>query len=67
MNQNGDTPIASQITITFYTDGRVNVNGPLENKVICLGLLAVAQHQVNNYVPKRVDVVDPAIIQKFIK
>lgn len=67
MNHNGDDKIAAQITITLYKDGRVQMNGPLENKVICLGLLAVGTDQVNRYVLKQIEAVDPAIIEKFIK
>lgn len=36
-------------TITLQPDGRVDINGPLENKVICFGLLTIAQHLVHEY------------------
>ena len=67
MTENGDRKIASRITVTLYDDGRINVNGPLENRVICLGLLAVATDQVNKYVLPKIETVDPAVIAKFTK
>ena len=36
------------LTIKLSPDGRIDVRGPLDNKVVCLGLLAIAQDLVLN-------------------
>jgi len=44
------------ITLTITLDeatGSTNVNGPLENKIICYGLLKLAEQIVANYEPPK--------------
>lgn len=38
-------------TITMTTAGGVNVRGPLQNKMLCYGMLELARDVVTNYKP----------------
>ena len=46
-----------QLTITFTPDGKVNVNGPLADKLFCLKMLAQAIVLVAEYQAPRVSLV----------
>jgi hypothetical protein len=37
------------LTITQTEEGRLTVNGPLANKVLCYGLLTAAQDAIRDY------------------
>ena len=37
------------LTITQTEDGRLTVNGPIANKVLCYGLLSAAQDAIRDY------------------
>jgi len=39
------------IIIEVTEEGKVSMNGPLENKVLCYGLLEVAKDLVRNHQP----------------
>jgi hypothetical protein len=53
-------PIAA-ITVSLLPDGRVNVQGQFDNKVVALGLLAMGQKYVADYDPaKQPGLVIPA-------
>lgn len=41
-----------QIVISMTQDGQVSVNGPLENKVLMLGLLEIAKDLVLKHKPE---------------
>lgn len=43
-----------QLIVTRGPDGRVNVNGPLEDKLTCLKLLAIAAQAVCDFEPRRI-------------
>lgn len=48
MTNNGSRePIT--LTITLSPDGQLNVNGPLHNRIICLGMLEMAKAVVVNF------------------
>jgi hypothetical protein len=38
-----------EIVITMDEAGRVSVNGPLENKILCFGLLEVAKEAIKDF------------------
>ncbi|MEK7161002.1 MAG: hypothetical protein AAB724_03160, partial [Patescibacteria group bacterium] len=40
--------------IELLEDGNININGPLENKVLCYGLLEMGKVLVTNYENKKV-------------
>ena len=52
--------VAVEMSIILFADGRITVKGPLENKILCWGLLeaakkTVSEHQQSNLVvPKLV-------------
>lgn len=37
------------LTVTLYTDGRIHVTGPLDNKLACYGMLELARDAVASY------------------
>lgn len=43
-----------QILVTRDPQGRVNVNGPLEDKLTCLKMLAIAMQAVCDFEPRRI-------------
>lgn len=43
--------MAIQLVITLQPNGRVDVTGPIQEKLLCLGLLAMAQTIVVQYDP----------------
>jgi len=45
----------TKITITINERGNVSVNGPLDNKLLCYGLLEIARDAVKDYKPKVVE------------
>ncbi len=48
-----------KLEIIMSPDGRVGVNGPLDNKVLCLGLLELAKDIVIKYEHKMIQVASP--------
>lgn len=46
----GVPPTLIQIVVTFNpSDGEINVNGPLHDKIFCLGILDIAKEIVRNF------------------
>lgn len=43
-----------KILIELKDDNNVTINGPLENKILCYGLLKMAEILVTNYEVKKV-------------
>lgn len=37
------------LTITLNDQGRLSVTGPIENKVLCYGLLGAARDEISSY------------------
>jgi len=54
------------ITITLEDDGKVNVTGPLPDKILCYGLLSIAEDVIRNFNPNKV-VVPSFTIPKDLK
>ena len=44
-------PVA-QITITLLDNGQVSVNGPLQDKILCYGLMEIAKETVKTIADK---------------
>lgn len=49
-----------QITITLDENGAISVNGPLENPILCYGLLVMAKDAIANHVSMAQRRVQPA-------
>ena len=43
-------PIA-QLIISLHSNGSITVSGPIENKILCYGLLEVAKDVIRDHVP----------------
>jgi len=54
------------LTITLEDDGKINVNGPVQDKILCFGLLKIAEFAVKEYVHNKV-VVPNFIFPKDLK
>lgn len=46
-----------ELHITLSDDGRLAVDGPIHNKVVCLGILDIARDVVKQYAPSLVQPV----------
>ena len=46
---------AFQLVISMTAEGKVDVTGPLDQKVICYGLLAMARDIIQHYQPPKPD------------
>lgn len=51
-----------ELTITFNPDGTVQVRGPLNNKVLCYGMLEAARDAVRDFEPQNHLVAAPASV-----
>ena len=40
-----------KLTIMLTQDGNVSVEGPLQDKILCYGLLEMAKDTIKNFVP----------------
>ncbi len=50
------------LTITMSEDGVINVNGPLQNKILCLGLVEASKQIIINFEPKETKIVRPSVV-----
>jgi hypothetical protein len=41
------------LTIMMEEDGRIGVNGPIDNKILCYGMLELAKQAIQAYEPGR--------------
>jgi hypothetical protein len=41
----------TQLIINIDEKGQINVTGPIENKLLCYGILECARQAIQNYVP----------------
>lgn len=55
-NGPGDPRTGAQITITLQSDGRVNITGPLPDKILCFGMLEMAKLLVAQFQQPKVQV-----------
>lgn len=51
-----------KLEITLYPDGRINVNGPLEDKIFCLGLMDLAKDAIYKFEPSKIVKVPPNLL-----
>ena len=49
-----------QLVITMDEKGQIMVNGPVENKILCLGLLEFGKIAVINHVPS--PIIKPELV-----
>lgn len=56
----------ARITITLEDDGKVGINGPLEDKMFCLRLLNIAYDLVSEYKAEK-RIVEPSIMTAGMK
>jgi len=40
------------MTITLNANGSVSINGPINNKILCYGLLEAARKALDDYIPQ---------------
>ena len=54
----------TKLTITLSPNGRVDVNGPIDNAMLCYGLLEVAKDVIRMHVQKKSEsgIVIPRIV-----
>lgn len=52
MIDNTEEKKSINLLIVLMPDGTIGVNGPLENKVLCYGLLESARDAIKDYKPK---------------
>jgi hypothetical protein len=50
------------LTITMAPDGTVSVNGPIQNRVLCYGMLEAAKEAVHQFGEKQQQLVQPVTI-----
>lgn len=48
-----------EITIRLHPNGNVEINAPVENKILCYGLLETAKKVIADYVPPIIQPVKP--------
>ncbi len=53
-----------KLTIVLDKDGKVHVNGPLTNKIICFGLLEAAKEGIRNFKAPEAMIVPAALVPK---
>lgn len=47
MTTNGEhPPIQAQLTITLYQGGSVNISGPIDNRLLCYGMLELGKELI---------------------
>lgn len=59
MGEHQQQSIAAEIRVVMFADGRVSVKGPMENKILCLGLLRAAEDVVLKYKIEQKQIVVP--------
>jgi hypothetical protein len=54
-----------QITISMDDNGKISVNGPIENKLVCYGLLESAKDAIRNYVIPKIQPATEADVARL--
>ena len=57
--------MAVKVEIVLQDDGQVQVSGPLDDKILCLGLLEIARMSVHKFEKKLVSPVDGNAVKLF--
>jgi len=58
---NGAPEVQAQITITMTSDGKVHLQGPIQNKVLCYGLLEIAKETIGHHKPDSSPILTPRL------
>lgn len=61
--------VVTQITVTLTKSGQVSVSGPIQDKLLCLGMLQTASHIVHDFKPEvrpRVEVAPPEAVNGLL-
>jgi len=61
MGEHNLKAIAVEINICMFTDGRITVKAPLENKILCWGLLEAAKNIVTQHKGNVSNIIIPDI------
>jgi hypothetical protein len=48
-----------QLIVTLDDNGSVNINGPIQNALLCFGLLEMAKVAINNYAEQNKRLIQP--------
>lgn len=62
MGEHSLNQVAAEIHILLFTDGRITVKGPLENKILCWGILEAAKKTVNDHKINESNLVVPQMV-----
>lgn len=46
-------PMPIILVITLHPNGAINVEGPIDNKLLCFGMLTSAEHAIANHDPSK--------------
>ena len=49
------------LTITLQNNGGISVNGPIENKILCFGMLELAKQTIFDFDPRKIQVANDII------
>ena len=52
----------AKLVIEFTASGQINVTGPIENKVLCYGMLEAAKDAIRAHVDAQQRIVQPVIV-----
>ena len=61
MGEHNLKAVAVEINICMFTDGRITVKAPLENKILCWGLLEAARNIVTQHKENASNIIIPDI------
>lgn len=56
-----------QLTIVMTAEGKVGVQGPIDNKILCYGLLETAKEVIAHYHVQQARLVKPATLAEVPK
>jgi hypothetical protein len=62
MGEHQHNQVVAKVEIFMFADGRVTVKGPLENKILCLGLLRAGEDVVLKHKPEQKSIVVPEVV-----
>lgn len=55
-----------RLTITMDADGRIQIHGPIENRVLCYGLLGIAHDLVKDHDPQKIQIPQNGEIKRVV-
>ncbi len=54
--------VKAEIRITVSSEGEIRVYGPLQDKILCLGLMEIAKDVIKNYKDGQQNIFVPQIV-----